>query len=97
MQSRHVRDWTPHRPGNQAADLSDNSSVAPARSVCMEKERLLEELTAAVSDYFSMQSDPIVAESRGQRVLLKVDIETARKRKEEAKRAIRAHQAVHGC
>ena len=64
---------------------------------CSEKKRLLEEFTAAVSEYLRMESAQVLAVVRSGERLFAAELEAAHQRKETAKQAIREHQKLHGC
>jgi hypothetical protein len=63
---------------------------------CPEKKRLLDEFMAAVSEYLQADSFPLTAVV-GQPQRFTAKIESARKRKEAAKQALKEHILQHGC
>jgi len=69
---------------------------APA-PFCEERRRLTDAFVAAVSEYLRMHSARVAAITRGDEVLFEEEIDTARKRKNEAMELVRAHQREHGC
>jgi hypothetical protein len=77
--------------------LSDNLVLAPAHSFCSKKILLLDEFAAAVTQYLRVEAASLAALVKGGESLFDADLETARKRKEAAKEAIRVHQKQHGC
>ena len=70
---------------------------AAAPTFYAEQHRLLEEFVMAVSEYLRSESVRTGAWAKGGESLFDDDLEAARKRKEGAKEAIRAHQKEHGC
>ena len=71
--------------------------MAPASSYCGERIRLLDEFVAAVSEYLRVESAGLAALVRGDESDFDAELEVARRRKEAAREAIRAHQWKHGC
>ena len=78
-----------HRPSER-----DNRNMA---SDCVERNRFLEAFVMAVREYLQIESGRVAAIRRGEDLSFRAKIEGARKRKEEAKRAVRKHQQEHGC
>ena len=64
---------------------------------CIEKERLLKEYAAAVSEFNRMQSAQLAAVLQGEEFRFEEQIAQAAERRENAKYAIIAHQERHGC
>ena len=64
---------------------------------CPAKKRLLDEFTAAVSEYLRLESAQIAAVVRGEDAPFAAELDAARKRKELTKQAISEHQNRHGC
>ena len=81
----------------RARGLSDNLLLAPAQTFCSKKSRLLDEFVAAVSQYLRLEAASLTALPKDGKSLFEADLDTARKRKEAAKDAIRVHQREHGC
>ena len=76
--------------------MSDNLRVAPAPIFCKEKARLLDAFVTAVSEYLKVEA-AMLAAVRDEESLFDSELEAARKRKDAAKDAIKAHQKDHGC
>jgi hypothetical protein len=70
---------------------------SPNRTRCIEKERLMSEYAAAVSECNRMHSAQIAAVKRGEDFPFEEQIAKAAERRENAKYAILAHQQEHGC
>jgi len=70
---------------------------APTPVVCFDKERLLREFAAAVSDYHRVQSAQVAAVKKGEDFPFELELAKAAQRRENAKYAIIAHQEQHGC
>ena len=63
----------------------------------MRRKNTLDEFVAAVSEHLRVESARIPALVRGDESEFDADLEVARRRKEAAREAIRAHQWKHGC
>jgi len=81
---------------NQPSSL-DNQIVAPAPIFCNEKKTLMERFTKAVSNYLRMQTAQMRALRNGEGLRFEAEIKSARKVREQAKRAIVEHERQHGC
>ena len=65
--------------------------------VCIEKRRLLQEYTNAVSDCNRLQSAQVLAVKRGECFTFEEEIAKASQRREHAKYTIIDHAEKHGC
>jgi hypothetical protein len=79
--------------------LNDRSHIMsiPGPAFCAEKQRLLGEFTIAASDYLKATSQQLKSVALGAGSGFEVEIESAAKRKDEAKRAVLDHENEHGC
>jgi len=73
------------------------ASKSPTPIHCIEKQRLLEDYTAAVSEFNRMHSAQLAAVRKGEDFPFEEQIARAAERRENAKYAILAHQEKHGC
>ena len=71
------------------------SDPAPVR--CLEKERLLLDFTAAVSEYHRIQTAQLRSVMEGKGFQFENEVRDARMRRDNAKYAVLAHQDEHGC
>jgi hypothetical protein len=71
--------------------------MAPATAHCSIKQKLLEEFAWAASECNRMQTAQVRALTSGDGFIFEEEINRARERRDEAKYAILAHQADHGC
>jgi hypothetical protein len=71
--------------------------MAPAPAHCAVKQKLLSEFTRAASECNRMQSAQIKSLVKGDGFMFELEMSNARDRRDEAKYAILAHQAEHGC
>jgi hypothetical protein len=83
--------------GVHAAVTENKSRLSPEAQFCPERQRLVTSFTVAVMEYLKVQSKQLEALLSDDWYGLEPTIEAARKRKEEAKRAVLAHQRRHGC
>ena len=72
-------------------------STAAAPIFCRERERLLEEFVVAVSAFLKLESAQLQSVAEGGDFNQQADLSAARRRKEQAARQLKEHQAVHGC
>jgi hypothetical protein len=71
--------------------------MTPAPIFGAERQRLLDEYTAAVFEYLQLESARLAALAHGDEIQLEAEIEAARQRRDESKLAIKEHQAAHSC
>ncbi|MDE3161205.1 MAG: hypothetical protein KGM92_20765 [Acidobacteriota bacterium] len=64
---------------------------------CIEKERLMQEFLAAISDHHRMQSAQVAALRKGDGFLFEKELAEASERRLNVKYAIIAHKEKHGC
>jgi hypothetical protein len=75
----------------------NNLSVAPAPIFCAEKKALLERFAKAASDHLRMQTAQVRAMWNGDGRLFENEVKAAHDLLEQARRAIEAHEKLHGC
>jgi hypothetical protein len=69
----------------------------PSPIVCIEKQRLIQEYTNAVSECNRLQSAQVLAVRRAEDFTFEEEIAKASQRREYAKYAIMDHSEKHGC
>ena len=69
----------------------------PAPAYCAERQRLFVEFTVAASEYLQALSEQLQSVALGNGFGFEAEIKAARKRKDEAKRAVLKHESKHGC
>jgi hypothetical protein len=72
-------------------------ATSPISLRCIEKERLMQEFLAAVSDHHRVQSAQVAALRIGDGFRFEKELAEAAERRLNAKYAIFAHKEQHGC